>query len=258
MTSVTKRPKEELDRLWAEFKKTRELRVKNILSEEYLPIVRYVAEKMIERLPHNVQVEDLVSVGVFGLFEAIDRFDLSRGVKFETYCVGRIRGAMLDELRHMDWVPRLTRARANRLEDAYAKLEKEHGRPPTDVELARELHLSLEGLDELYREVSGASLVSLQRRTLEKDDNLMGVDVMEDPKIEGPLPANARRDLVEFCRRRLTTKERYILMMYYFEDLTLKEIGQILGLSESRVCQLHAKLISRLRSHMKQKKAEIA
>lgn len=258
MASVTKRPKEEMARLWDEFQKTRDHKIKNILSEEYLPIVRYVAEKMIERLPHNVQVEDLVSTGVFGLFEAIERFDLSRGVKFETYCVGRIRGAMLDELRHMDWVPRLTRARANKLEDAYAKLEKEHGRPPTDVELARELRLSLEGLDELYREVSGASLVSMQRRTLEKDDNQLGVDIMEDPKIEGPLPANARRDLVEFCRKRLSTKERYILMMYYFEDLTLKEIGTILGLSESRVCQLHAKLVSRLRAYMKHKRTEIA
>jgi len=216
-----------------------------------------VAEKMIERLPHNVQVEDLVSAGVFGMFDAVERFDPARGVKFETYCTGRIRGAMLDELRHMDWVPRLTRARANKLEEAYARLEKENGRPPTDVELARELGLSLEGLDGLYREVSGASLVSLQRRTLEKDPSQLGVDIMEDEKIEGPLPANTRRDLIEFCRKKLSTKERYILMMYYFEDLTLKEIGQILDLSESRVCQLHAKLVSRLRCYLKHKRVEV-
>jgi RNA polymerase sigma factor for flagellar operon FliA len=258
MASVTKRPKEEMARIWDEYQKTRTPELKNILSEEYLPIVRYVAEKMIERLPHNVQVEDLVSAGVFGLFEAVDRFDLTRGVKFETYCVGRIRGAMLDELRHMDWVPRLTRARANKLEEAYAKLEKENGRPPTDVELARELRLSVDQLDALFREVSGASLVSMNRRTLEKDENQMGVDVMEDAKLEGPFPANSRRDLVDFCKKKLSTKERYILMMYYFEDLTLKEIGTILGLSESRVCQLHAKLISRLRAYMKHKQSEIA
>jgi RNA polymerase sigma factor for flagellar operon FliA len=257
MASITKRPKEEIARLWDEYKRTGEHRLKNILSEEYLPIVRYVAEKMVERLPRNVQVEDLVSAGILGLFESIDRFDLARGVKFETYCVGRIRGAMLDELRHMDWVPRLTRARANKLESAISKLQKEHGRPPTDVELARELKMSLDALDELYREVSGASLVSMQRRTLEKDDNVVGVDIMEDPKIEGPLPANVRRDLVEFCRKRLSTKERYILMMYYFEDLTLKEIGNILNLSESRVCQLHAKLVSRLRAYLKHKRTEV-
>jgi RNA polymerase sigma factor for flagellar operon FliA len=258
MASVTKRPKEEMARLWEEYQKTRDPKIKNILSEEYLPIVRYVAEKMIERLPHNVQVEDLIGSGIFGLFDAVDRFDLSRGVKFETYCVGRIRGAMLDELRHMDWVPRLTRARANKLEEAYHKLEREHGRAPTDVELARELDISLDSLDSLFREVSGAALVSMQRRTLDKDPNQLGVDIMEDPKIEGPLPANTRKDLLEFCKKRLSTKERYILMMYYFEDLTLKEIGQILELSESRVCQLHAKLIARLRAYLKHKKVEIA
>jgi RNA polymerase sigma factor for flagellar operon FliA len=258
MASVTKRPKEEMARLWEEFKRTRDRAIKNLLSEEYYPIVRYVAEKMIERLPHNVQVEDLVSSGVFGLFDAIEKFDLSRGVKFETYCVNRIRGAMLDELRHMDWVPRLTRARANKLEEAYAKLQRENGRAPTDVELAQELKISVDQLDELFREVSGASIVSMQRRALDKDPNQLGVDIMEDGKIEGPLPATTRKDLLEFCKKRLSTKERYILMMYYSEDLTLKEIGQILDLSESRVCQLHAKLIARLRAYLKTKKVEIA
>jgi RNA polymerase sigma factor FliA len=258
MASVTKRPKEEMARMWAEFARTRDPQLKNQLSEEYLPIVRYVADKMIERLPHNVQVEDLIGAGVFGLFDAVEKFDLARGIKFETYCVGRIRGSMLDELRHMDWVPRLTRARANKLEGSYAKLERELGRAPTDVELAGELRISVDQLDELYREVSGASIVSMQRRTLEKDPNQLGVDIMEDEKIEGPLPANTRRDLVEFCQKKLSVKERYILMMYYFEDLTLKEIGTVLGLSESRVCQLHAKLITRLRTYLKHKQVEIA
>jgi RNA polymerase sigma factor for flagellar operon FliA len=258
MAQVTKRPKEEMAALWVEFTRTRDPKIKNILSEEYLPIVRYVAEKMIERLPHNVRVEDLVSAGVFGLFDAVERFDLARGVKFETYCVGRIRGAMLDDLRHMDWVPRLTRARANKLEGAYIMLEREHGRTPTDVELAAELQISVDQLDELFREVSGASIVGIGRRTLGKDPNQMGVDIMEDGKIEGPLPMSTRKDLVEFCKKKLSVKERYILMMYYFEDLTLKEIGQILDLSESRVCQLHAKLISRLRAHLKHKQVEIA
>jgi len=258
MASITKRPKEELAKLWSEFARTRDPAIKNVLSEEYLPIVRYVAEKMIERLPHNVQVEDLVSAGVFGLFDAVEKFDLARGVKFETYCVGRIRGAMLDELRHMDWVPRLTRARANKLEAAYTRLEKENGRQPTDVELARELRISIDQLDALYRELSGASVVTLQRRALDKDPNQLGVDIMEDAKIEGPVPASSRKDLVEFCKKKLSTKERNILVMYYFEDLTLKEIGTVLELSESRVCQLHAKLILRLQAFLKHRQAEIA
>jgi RNA polymerase sigma factor for flagellar operon FliA len=162
---------------------------------------------------------------------------------------------MLDELRAMDWVPRLTRARANKLQDTYARLEKEHGRAPTDVELARAMRMTIEQLDALYREVSGASLVSLQRKPLEKDDNILGVDIMEDAKIEGPVLESAKKDFLEFCKKNLSTKERYILMMYYFDDLTLKEIGTILGLSESRVCQLHAKLITRLRNFAKRRRS---
>ncbi len=258
MASVTKRSKEEIARLWWEYRRTRDPAIKNILSEEYLPIVRFVAEKMIGRLPHNVQVEDLISAGVFGLFEAVERFDVSRGVKFETYCVGRIYGAMLDDLRQLDWVPRLTRARANRLEAACADLQKRHERPPTDVELARELGISLEQLDQMYREVSGAGLLNVTRRVLQKEENQLGMDIREDSKIEGPLPASTRKDLVEFCKRKLSAKERYVLMMYYFEDLTLKEIGEVLGLSESRVCQLHAKLMARLRGFLKHRQAEIA
>ena len=257
ITTTKKRSKEEIAKIWKEYSRTKAEELKNILAEQYLHIVRYQAEKMIERLPHNVQVEDLCSSGIFGLFEAIKRYDLARGVKFETYCVGRIRGAMLDELRAMDWVPRLTRARANKLQATYARLEKEHGRAPTDVEVAKAMGLTLEQLDALYREVSGASLVNLQRKPLEKDDTILGVDIMEDVKVEGPLLETAKRDFVEFCKKHLSKKERYILMMYYFDDLTLKEIGTILGLSESRVCQLHAKLITRLRNYAKRRNAEL-
>lgn len=257
MATSMKLAKEEVERIWSEYRKTGDKKYKNQLAEHYLPIVRYQAEKMIERLPHNVQVEDLCGAGIFGLFEAIDRFDVSRGVKFETYCVGRIRGAMLDELRAMDWVPRLTRARANKLQDTYARLEKELGRAPSDVELARAMHLSLESLDAVYREVSGANLVTLQRKPLQKDDNIIGVDIMEDVRVEGPVLESAKKDFLDFCKKTLSSKERYILMMYYFDDLTLKEIGTILGLSESRVCQLHAKLITRLRAYAQRRNAQL-
>lgn len=251
MVQIARRPKEEMARLWARFQETRDRAVKNILSEEYRPIVKYVADKMIGRLPHNVQVDDLVGAGVFGLFDAIEKFDLSRGVKFETYCVGRIRGSMLDELRRLDWVPRLTRSRANKLEAAYAKLERQLGRAPADPELARELGISLDRLDELFRDVSGAGITSMRRRPLDQDPDQLVMEVREDEKIEGPLEANGRKDLFEFCKKRLPPRERYILLMYYSEDLTLKEIGQVLDLSESRVCQKHAQLISKLRTRIR-------
>jgi RNA polymerase sigma factor for flagellar operon FliA len=175
MASITKRSKEELDKLWLEYRNAPTQELRNLLAEEYLPIVRFVAERMVERLPHNVQVEDLCSAGVFGLLDAIDKFDLTRGFRFETYCTNRIRGAILDELRSMDWVPRLTRARANGLERAYSKLERELGRAPTDTELAGELRISVDKLDELYQETNGAAVaLALHRRTLAKDPDQIG------------------------------------------------------------------------------------
>jgi len=256
MASITKRSREEMDRLWVEYGRTHSQEIRNILAEEYLPIVRFVSDRMIERLPHNVQVEDLCSAGVFGLLDAIDKFDMSRGFRFETYCTNRIRGAILDELRSMDWVPRLTRARANGLERAFSKLERELGRAPTDVEVARELRISVDRLDELYRETSGTAVVqSLHRRTLAKDPETVGVDTMEDTGDAGPVTNAEKSDFIAYCKKNLSTKERYILMLYYYDELTLKEIGNVLGLSESRVCQLHAKLVTRLRAYMERRPA---
>lgn len=256
MASITKRPKAELDKLWADYRATKSGEIKNILIEEYLPIVRYVADRLIERLPHNVQVDDIASAGIFGLLDAIKRFDPARLVKFETYCVGRIRGAMLDELRAMDWVPRLTRARANKLEDAYSKVVKQQGRAPTDTELAKEMRVSMQELDALFKDVSGASVLSLHKRPHGKDETLLGVDIMEDEKAEGPLSMTSKKDFIEYIKKNLTTKERYILMLYYFDDLTLKEIGVILELSESRVCQLHARLLVKLRNYLRKIKED--
>ena len=254
MAHVTKRSREEMDKIWAEYRREPTLEMRNLLIEEYLPIVKYVADRLIERLPHNIQVDDIASAGLNGLFDAIHRFDLSRGVKFETYCVGRVRGAMLDELRAMDWVPRLTRARANKLEEAYGILEKELGRAPSDTELAKKLNISLVELDHLFKDVSGASVLSLAKRPHGKDENILGVDIMEDVRQEGPVDQSIRSDFTDYIKKNLTTKERYIMMLYYFDDLTLKEIGVILGLSESRVCQLHARLLVKLRNYLKKLK----
>lgn len=250
---------EEVSKVWIEFKQSGRKDLKNILIEQYLSVARYVADRIVERLPNNVQVEDIASAGVFGLMDAVEKFDIHRGVRFETYCMARVRGAILDELRAMDWVPRLTRARANKLGDAHSRLEKNLGRAPTDAEVARELRISLGQYDELLREVSAASIVSLQRRTLGKDDNTLGghVELMEDVHINAPVKESEKKDILEYVKKRLSTKERYIMIMYYYDDLTLKEIGRILGLSESRVCQIHSKIISKLRSSLKNKRVEV-
>lgn len=250
---MQKLSKEEVDKLWREYKSTNERRIFDTLAENYLPLVKYIAERLAERLPHNVQSDDLLSAGLFGLLEAIDRFDLSRGVKFESYCVNRIRGAMLDELRNMDWVPRLTRQKSNRLEEAYSRLEKNLGRTPTDEELSEYLKISLKELHELYKEVSAVNMLSVQGKN-PSDDNIVGMEIMVDKKASEPFTEVAMKDTMDIINKHLSTKERYVFMLYYNDELTMKEIGTILGLSESRVSQIHAKMMVRLRGHLRNRK----
>jgi RNA polymerase sigma factor for flagellar operon FliA len=225
--------------------------------EQYLPIVRYTSDRIAEKLPQSVDVQDLMSAGIFGLADAVDRFDLGRGVKFETYCTSRIRGAILDELRKMDWVPRLVRARLHQIQHAYQKLERELRRNPTDAELAREMGISLQQLDRLLKEINASGVDPLARRALEKDvaPTQPALETVEDKRANDPLFSAQKRELVEFLTKGLTKKERLILLLYYYEELTFKEIGASLGLSESRVSQLHSKLILRLRLQLKKKAA---
>ena len=251
-TQQKRMPKEELSKVWVSYKKSGSADLKEVLIKEYLPLVRYIAERVSERLPKNVQVDDLISTGVFGLMEAIDRFDLSRGIKFESYCVRRIEGSMLDELRNMDWVPRITRQKMNKLEDAYTKLERKLNRTPTDGELAKALNISLSELTELYQDVNASTLFPLQKSS-DNDENSVGMEIMEDRKSKNPFSEVAKADLIEFVKKHLSTKEKYVMMLYYYDELTMKEIGQVLGLSESRVSQIHAKLLLKVRSYMKRK-----
>ncbi|TWU06764.1 RNA polymerase sigma factor FliA [Symmachiella macrocystis] len=246
---------------WQEYKKDQtNLQLRNKLMERYLPLVRYNAERVWAKLPEGVDLNDLISAGVFGLMDAIDAFDLERGVKFETYCVPRIRGAMLDELRTMDWVPRLVRSKASKLENARKKAEAEVGRPPTDSEIAAKMELSPEEFNKHKSEANAVNLVSLNKKWYETDSykDVREIDVLEDGKGEDPTESIQRRDLMKLVTKGLNRNERLIIILYYYEELTMKEIGNTLGLSESRVSQMHSSIVNRLKDQLRRRRPEFA
>jgi len=260
MTSLDAAPDAKtVQQLWEEFVRTRSDEVRNRLIENYLPIVRYTAERLYAKLPEEVELDDLISAGTFGLVDAIKAFDLSRGVKFETYCAQRIRGAILDELRNMDWVPRLVRSRAHKLEAARSALEMELGRKPTERELAKKLRMSLKDFRKLQRDARAVGLVSLSRKWFETDSSrdVREIDVLEDKRSEDPFSRFQRKDVKEWVTRGLSRAERLIIILYYFEEMTMKEIGETLALSESRVSQMHSAILERLKTHLSNSRKEL-
>lgn len=246
--------------VWIEYKKTRSEDLRNILMEHYLHLVRYNAERIHAKLPDEVELDDLMSAGIFGLMDAIAAFDLERGVKFETYCAPRIRGAILDELRAMDWVPRLVRSRAHKLEGATKQLEVELGRAPTNDEIAKRLKISLGEFEKMARDASAVGLISLSRKWFETDSNkdVREIDVLEDKRGANPIREMQRKDLKELITKGLSRAERLIIILYYFEEMTMKEIGATLDLSESRVSQMHSSIIMRLKAQMADRRKELA
>ncbi len=251
---------ENVEQLWIEFKKDpSNQQLRNRLVEIYLPLVKYNAERIWARLPEGVELDDLVSAGVFGLMDAIDAFDLSRGVKFETYCVPRIRGAMLDELRTMDWVPRLVRSKASKLNEAQKTLEARLGRQPTENELAEELGVSTEELEKMMLDASAVNLISLNKKWYETDSykDVREIDILEDKKGEDPTKRIQKADLMRLVTKGLNRNERLIIILYYYEELTMKEIGATLDLSESRVSQMHSAIVQRLQQQLTRRRAEL-
>ncbi|MCX7700892.1 MAG: FliA/WhiG family RNA polymerase sigma factor, partial [Gemmataceae bacterium] len=210
----------DVQQLWQAFHADRSVEARNRLVERYLPLVRYNAERIWARLPEGVELDDLISAGIFGLMDAIDAFDATRGVKFETYCVPRIRGAMLDELRTMDWVPRLVRSKASKLEETRKSLEAQLGRPPRAEELAERLGVSLEELETLIGEATAVGLVSLNKKWYETDSykDVREIDILEDKKAEDPTHRLQNRDLMRLVTRGLNRNERLIIILYYYED----------------------------------------
>jgi RNA polymerase sigma factor for flagellar operon FliA len=218
----------------------------------YARIVKYVAGRMAIGLPHYVEFNDLISAGLLGLIQAIDNFDHTRGIKFETYAIPRIRGSILDELRSQDWFPRSLRRKAKQLEEAYSTLEVRLGRPATDAEVARELDIDLGELDSMVGEVSIATIMSLDADTSGEDSDQSSSlgEFLADPKTEDIEQILAKQEMKELIGKRmaeLPEKEQLVLVLYYYEELTLKEIGEILDVTESRVCQIHTKAILRLK-----------
>jgi len=232
-----------------------EARVKAEALCKYAPLVKYVVDKVASTLPKSIDKEDLVHTAVIGLFDALDRFDQKRGTKFETYAVWRIKGAVLDELRSLDWASRSTRRKAREIDRACQQLEQRFGRAPSEVEIAAALELPVAEYSRLVDEVRGASLLSLDQ-TLPVDDehDLAGLaEVIEDaaaPNVLHMIEEAESRDLLLEAINNLLEQERLVIALYYYEEMTLKEIGETLGISESRVSQIHTKAIGRLKGRM--------
>lgn len=245
-----------LERVWELFKMERSVEARDELILAYVPLVKYVAGRVSVGLPANVDFDDLVSYGFFGLVDAIEKFDPDRGVKFETYAVARIRGAVIDGLRSIDWVPRSVRQKAKELENTVASLEAKLGRPATDAEVSEALNVTVEEYHELLSQVRGIALASLDEVWTgdpDEEGKLRFGQMIENTDSEDPGAlvgdVEVRRVLAEAIDQ-LPERERLVIALYYYEGLTLKEIGQVLGVSESRISQIHTKAIVRLRGRL--------
>ncbi len=241
--------------LWKTYRKTHNGQIRDRLIKQYLPLVKYVAGKLAVGMPQNVEFDDLVSYGVIGLFDAIEKFDPGKHVKFKTYAVTRVRGAIFDQLRQLDWVPRSIRQKTRELEETVRRLESQLGRSASDTEIAAELGVSVKDFEKLILKISGTTVLSLNDVWYSGDDNdRMSIgDSIESPHNRNPdaivEKQEIKRVIVEAINE-LPDKEKKVLVLYYYEDLTLKEIGAVLGVTESRISQLHTKAIMRLRGRL--------
>ncbi len=249
-------------KIWREYKRTRSDLLRDEIVKKYLYLVKYVAGRIAIALPPNIEFGDLVSYGILGLFDAIEKYDVGQGNKFETYAVSRIRGSIMDELRKLDWAPRLLRKRAREVDKKCKELEDRLGRMATDDELAKGLKISVGELNHLYSELSSTTFLSLDEVWQNDNGNkpISRLQTIEDPLITNQFNYVHRGEVNEFLAKaveNLPEKEKLVIILYYYENLTLREIGQVLNVSESRVCQIHTKVILKLRSYLK-KVGEIA
>ncbi|MFN2390020.1 MAG: RNA polymerase sigma factor WhiG [Actinomycetota bacterium] len=240
--------------IWSDYKESGSATARDQLILHFSPLVKYVAGRVSVGLPANVDQADLISYGIFGLIDAIEKYDMSRNIKFETYAISRIRGAIIDELRAIDWVPRSVRFKAREIEKAYSTLENRLKQPPSDSELAAEMGVSKDELSAIFTQLSTVSLVALDDLTSVdggRGDRLSLIDTLEDTRSTSPTEAFEAQEMKQILAgaiNRLPEREKMVVTLYYYEGLTLGEIGQVLGVTESRVCQIHTKSVLALRS----------
>lgn len=238
--------------VWTAYKRTGDPDLRNQLVEAYHYIVKMIGNRIAARLPRSIDVQDLRSAGVFGLMRAIDNFDLERGTPFESYCATRVRGAILDELRSQDWVPRLVRNRASLYRETLIKMQTELGRDPSDHELAARLKLPVREASKLRRESNLTSVYTLNQQDDRDDDPRMlrKLDALMDKGSEVPFDRMVAQDLATALVQVLSKPERTVIALYYKEGITMKEIGRVMGISESRVCQIHTKTLKKLKGYV--------
>jgi RNA polymerase sigma factor FliA len=253
-----------LGRLWTDYKVSLSREARDRLILHYSPLVKYVAGRVSVGLPQNIEQADLVSYGIFGLIDAIEKFDPARKIKFETYAIARIKGAIIDELRSIDWVPRSVRAKARSVERAYAKLENQFLRTPSDTEVASELGISEAELQGIFHQISFVGVVALDEMLSsgsgERGESTTLGDTIPD-KTEGPVAlfeGEEQKQLLAAAINRLGEREKMVLVLYYYEGFTLAQIGEVLGVTESRVCQIHTKAVLQLRSRLAEPERELA
>ena len=246
----------ELKDLWRRYKREGDERARERLVVAYSPLVKYVSGRMASGLPAHVEEADLISYGLGGLISAIERFELEREIKFETYAITRIKGSIIDELRSLDWVPRSVRARARAIERATTKLEHKLPRAPTDEEMAHELEMSVGDFQDALLQISNSTIAALDELWTVSDasgDQVSLLDTLQDPGAPDPaavMDATDLKDRIADAIARLPEREKLVVALYYYENLTLREIGEVLGVTESRVSQLHTKAVLRLRGRM--------
>lgn len=245
-----------LKQLWVDFKESDDQGLRDRLILHYSPLVKYVAGRVGVGLPPNIEQADLVSYGIFGLIDAISKFDLAREIKFETYAITRIRGAIIDELRSIDWIPRSVRAKAKTVERAYTELEAKLHRTPTEIEVAEHLEIALSDLHAIFSQVSYVNVMALDELLgsgSDKGDGLSLGDTLEDTKAENPVTAFETEEtkmLLAQAINGLPEREKVVVTLYYYEGLTLAEIGKVLGVTESRICQMHSKAVIQMRARL--------